>query len=109
VLDDFAVAHEKKVIVFRYDGPDLAEEDSHVFVTVALTSRMVVGWRTARGAVPARHPRLDTFSNGDALCAPPQDRRRRGRYPNAGGSRRCHVVLSVQPSFPSCTQVSVRD
>jgi hypothetical protein len=48
VLDNFAVAHEKKVVVVRHDGPNLAEEDPHVFVAVTLTGRVVVGRRTAR-------------------------------------------------------------
>ena len=98
MLDDLAVAQEQNVVFSRHDSTNLGKEGPHMLVAVTLAGRMVRGRRTSRRTVSTWDERLDLLAEADSLGAQAQDRRRRRRDPDAGGSRRCHRTRSTPPA-----------
>jgi hypothetical protein len=92
VFDDLPVADEQQVVVHRHDGRDLGEERSHVLVTMTLAGRVFFGRGTPGGAMPAGDLGVDPFAGRYAIGAPPHDRGRSGRDPDAGGLWSCHCA-----------------
>jgi hypothetical protein len=54
MIDHFAIAYQKEIVIGGYGGAHLREEEPHPFVAMAFPRGMIFGRRAAGGPMAAR-------------------------------------------------------